>query len=553
MTIQIVNQRGDDNLLFLLLTGNSISNLTGLSANTWTELSNIPVSAGGTKEISMDVIDGGRLYVGYAPLPDPGKEPDPEGLQYYGWIEFTKKPGENTFVNLSNVDIVGLPLAIAGTQPGVTETWTLGYKTSVADIVAEMKTVIKASDTDAIKTAQSGQTKIVAPNIKPDSYVGNFDGYLNQLANAKAPLTIFSDAPVENDTSTIKVFTGSFLPATADSDAVIKLTSAQNDVLEVPKSCFTSEIIFKCDAIKANDASQMLRYKTAGDTQFRQVKPNRNKDAAGQADGPKEECIITNSVFRNLCIGMNEGYFASQGMNYSANFSFLSPFPNDNAGKPVGNAYARIINKHSNSYGFPYADSNLKVLVQSDPDKLITLTILKDDETGGFGSALEENKPNFNDFEFAIGANSNLGTITIGNCRYLPTKDNAYGGFFPTLETWTKMSFNTETNQDRFIWIKTFPDNKVVIDPSSNFLQNNNRSGLKWDQATTKRWDWGANISWDVNSTSPAQPDQTPSAGTGQIAGTIVEAPKAPDQQNNTSASKKGLLARLLRFLGVPQ
>jgi len=38
----------------------------------------------------------------------------------------------------------------------------------------------------------------------------------------------------------------------------------------------------------------------------------------------------------------------------------------------------------SNSYGFPYADSNLKTLLVAAIDTPITLTILKDDESGGY-------------------------------------------------------------------------------------------------------------------------------------------------------------------------
>ena len=46
--------------------------------------------------------------------------------------------------------------------------------------------------------------------------------------------------------------------------------------------------------------------------------------------------------------------------------------------------YAQIIHETSNSYGFPYADSNLKTLLVAAIDTPIAVTILKDDESGGY-------------------------------------------------------------------------------------------------------------------------------------------------------------------------
>jgi hypothetical protein len=46
--------------------------------------------------------------------------------------------------------------------------------------------------------------------------------------------------------------------------------------------------------------------------------------------------------------------------------------------------YAQIMHETSNSYGFPYADANLKTLLVAAIDSPITLTILKDEETGDY-------------------------------------------------------------------------------------------------------------------------------------------------------------------------
>jgi hypothetical protein len=46
--------------------------------------------------------------------------------------------------------------------------------------------------------------------------------------------------------------------------------------------------------------------------------------------------------------------------------------------------YAQIIHEASISYGFPYANANLKTLVVAAVASTITLTILNDDEAGGY-------------------------------------------------------------------------------------------------------------------------------------------------------------------------
>jgi hypothetical protein len=76
-------------------------------------------------------------------------------------------------------------------------------------------------------------------------------------------------------------------------------------------------------------------------------------------------------LFRNLCIGINEAYFTANGPNDSWKFSSDKPFQNGQ-----GNVYAQIMHESSNSYGFPYADSNLKPLLVASIATPVTLTIL---------------------------------------------------------------------------------------------------------------------------------------------------------------------------------
>jgi hypothetical protein len=138
------------------------------------------------------------------------------------------------------------------------------------------------------------------------------------------------------------------------------LTSG-SDSFQILKSQFTTELLYRCDG-----GSVVFNGKAV---------PQNRPDHAGE----DREAVYTNSLFRNLCIGINEGYFTPEGPNDSSTFASHHPFRNGQ-----GNVYAQIIHEASNSYGFPYADANLKTLVVAAVASPITLTILNDDEAGGY-------------------------------------------------------------------------------------------------------------------------------------------------------------------------
>ena len=334
--IKIVNDRGDEDQLNVLLTAGSSSGLTGIKLGVSTLLPDV-------SKICADTLVSARLYVGYGTLPA-----TPVSDQYYGWVEFSKGPADScVWINLSNVDQTGLPLTLEGTTPDG-KSWSLGYKNSITKIINQLESIIKPN-CGAIIKCKSCQPKIVAPNIKPECY-RSYDDYLNTLTKANAKLTIVSDTPEGGQPVT---FTGNFLPASGPKDPIISL-SGDSHTFVIYKEQFTTEIIYRCDG---------------GTIQFDgKTVPDNDPSKTPQA-------TISNSTFREICIGMNEGYFTPTGENNSAKFPSLKPFQNGR-----GSQYAEIIHENSNSYGFPYADSNLKVLIQAAPDKVITLTICKDDE-----------------------------------------------------------------------------------------------------------------------------------------------------------------------------
>jgi hypothetical protein len=358
-TFKIVNHRGDETQLNLLLTvASGASGLEGIEIGKSTPLAEF-FSRNPSHSFSAEKLVSCRLYVGYGTMP---ASPDPNSNQYYGWIEFSRNPegDKGVWLNLSNVDIVGLPLTLSGKSIDG-DPFSLGYKKSVKSIISYIETRALVSQGPAVvKDCGGGRTKIVAPNIQFPFY-RKYDDYLNTLTVAGAELTILTDTPKGG---TSKTFTGSFAKGTyqsiADADPILTLTSG-SDTFQILKSQFTTEYLYRCDG---------------GHVVFNGVSVPQNQN---DQDGTLASAVYTNSLFRNLCIGINEGYFTADGTNDSSKFSSDKPFQNGQ-----GNVYAEIMHEFSNSYGFPYADSNLKTLLVAAIDTPITLTILKDDESGGY-------------------------------------------------------------------------------------------------------------------------------------------------------------------------
>ncbi len=357
-TFTVVNNRGDESQLYLLLTATSAGGLEGIALGKSTLLEDF-LTGNPSHSFAADTLVGARLYVGYGAMPP---APDPNSTQYYGWIEFSRnETDKGVWLNLSNVDIVGLPLALSGKLADDGNPFSLGYKKSVRDIIADMKSrALTRQDPAVLKDCGGGRTKVVAPNIQFPFYRG-YDDYLNTLTTAGARLTIQTDTPIGEKS---KTFTGSFSKGRyqdlADTGPILTITSGA-DTFQILKSQFTTEYLYRCDGgtIVFNGATL----------------PQNRPDRAGH----DASAVTTNSLFRNLCIGVNEGYFTADGPNDSTKFSSDKPF-----GNGQGNVYAQIIHESSNSYGFPYADANLKTLLVAALDSPITLTILRDDAAGGF-------------------------------------------------------------------------------------------------------------------------------------------------------------------------
>jgi hypothetical protein len=361
-TFNVVNNRGDETQLNLMLTAASYSGLEGIQLGKSTLINDF-FSGNPSHSFSAETLVGSRLYVGYGPMPP---APDPNSNQYYGWVEFSRNDvDQGVWLNLSNVDIVGLPLTLKGKLADDGKPFSLGYKNLVTEIISEMKTrALTRQGPAVVKDCGGGRTKIVAPNIQFPFY-RQYDDYLNALTMAGARLTIQTDTPKD---TTSKTFTGSFskgryqdLDDSLDDSGPIITITCGSDTFQILKNQFNTEYLYRCDG---------------GTIVFNGVSLPKNRP---DNHGRDASAVYTNSLFRNLCIGINEGYFTAEGPNDSSKFSSDEPFRNNQ-----GNVYAQIIHETSNSYGFPYADSNLKTLLVAEIDTPITLTILQDDETGDY-------------------------------------------------------------------------------------------------------------------------------------------------------------------------
>src|SRR5215510_5254726 len=136
-TFKIVNNRGDETQLNLLLTvAGGASGLEGIEIGKSTVLADF-FSRNPSHTFSAEKLVSCRLYVGYGTM---ASNADPNSNQYYGWIEFSRDPAadQGVWLNLSNVDIFGLPLTLAGkTIEG--PSFSLGYRKSVKDIISDIK------------------------------------------------------------------------------------------------------------------------------------------------------------------------------------------------------------------------------------------------------------------------------------------------------------------------------------------------------------------------------------------------------------------------------
>ncbi|MFT5892897.1 MAG: hypothetical protein ACI9Y7_003012 [Dokdonia sp.] len=329
MKITITNKSAVTDLkeIFLLLTGNSFKG-SGITVGKPT-----PLSALTNNSFDLTQIDGGRLYVSYyTALP---AFPAPTSDNYYGYIELTLGTDNVLWTDLSSVDTFGVPIAM---ELGATK---LGYSKSHNTIVQEIATALGGTNGTAVQRKNGkGNTKVVGANVL---YMNqpSYDSYLKLLKGKSLTIKSLPTSPLKYD------FTGTF-----NTDGSISLASTS------PKLTFE---------IPAVDLTNKTIYLSNGDCKYNGVKRN--------AMSPNDTCA---AVYRDVMVGINEGYFSATGTNDSSLFPTMTPFASGH-----GNAYAKVIHEGSDSYGYPFSDLNLKTLIKVPVTAAsnLALTILADDAT----------------------------------------------------------------------------------------------------------------------------------------------------------------------------
>lgn len=437
--------------------------------------------------ISFGDTKGGRLYAGITQFADPA--PLPTGDQYYGWVEFTRLSTDPcVWTNLSNVDVLGLPLTLSGTDD-TGSAFSLGYNKGVSTIQQSIIAHIGLTAAAVVScTGVSGPgntfygpyTKVVGPNNVSSPYP-TYQNYLASLCNSSAALVIGSDVPGGTYSGPEK-FTGSFLPNPGATGNVLFLTGDFGDTIAITADQFTDQYIYGC-------GGGNLVWN--GNTVPQNDVPDSGPPSATQ--------ILHDSVFRKLCVGFNEGYFSTTDTNYSSNFPYFFPFITYK-----GNIYADAIHKESNSYGFPYSDSNLKVQALANKTSQITFSIIGDTAIQDYTPVGGPNILDGGEYQFGIGSSSQLGTITFGNCRYEASAADGYGGFLPTSSEWFQMFFNG--NPDQYIWIQTPGSGTGAVESGNAFnpapqWQSTGAPGLNSNKLT-----WGSSVTWVPGATAPSKP-----------------------------------------------
>lgn len=441
--INLNNLRGTN--LSVLFTSNNTTgntaNLTGITVNQVT-----PITAITNNVIYASNIDGGRLYFIYGTIPQ-GTVPIPNKKgQYYGWVEFSQMPSDcptptsppicQYWVNLSNVDMTGLQLSLTGTDING-EPFSVGYKSGATAMINALATAFTAA------TIGTGKTKkVVAPNIMPSVYA-SYQPYIDSLTATSAGIVITSDDSIK--------FSGSFcnyFDAAIGKRVLVKLTDINGNTFKITEDSLTTDILYQCDG---------------GNIYYNNTQYPQNRGGSGGT------VTTTNSLFRDICIGFNEGYWTPNKIINNCNFPMMTPFAQG------GNAYAQMIHEMSNSYGFPYADSNLKVLITAlaGTNYPLTITICDDKTPTGYSNTKSSNNyPACGSTTLGV-ADSQLGVIGVGQCTYSTSGGGNYGGYLPEMDTWTKMSFNIGTPSEVYIWV-----NPNEISGTTGGIINQDSSGL---------------------------------------------------------------------------
>ena len=277
----------------------------------------------------------GRIYIYVVNNGQPapaiiGMQPAPDDPYDYNILEFNDtsqsgKPGP-IWIDLTWVDSSGVPLALTGDS--ITgESFQSGYAKSAIDITNNLSAIAPK----AVIQTNGTLSRVLSPVHAPAAYP-SFNPYLQALAQKQTPLSILSDAiPAENNGNSMR-FDGRFSFDEKGGVALV-LTGVDSEgvtwTVTIPADQLTSENLYGCAGgtltVQSSEGYQQTRAQNDPDT-----------------SDPLQ--IVINSVFREVCKGLNEGKIIPGKSNVNFNFNFLPSFQVKLAdGSIAGNPYVRYL------------------------------------------------------------------------------------------------------------------------------------------------------------------------------------------------------------------
>jgi glycosyl hydrolase family 64 (putative beta-1,3-glucanase) len=164
LELQIDNQSGKpDSDVYVMLFGAGAFNASFLQNNVPVKLSTVP-EVNGTRQIEVDQLVAGRLYVSYGagvnvavPLHSPTR---------FDWTEFTVTPSPSDVANLTRVDMFGIPMRLdtLDASGNVLETLSEAH----ADAIFDALRAIPGGRSAVVRGANKEIVRILSPTRADD-------------------------------------------------------------------------------------------------------------------------------------------------------------------------------------------------------------------------------------------------------------------------------------------------------------------------------------------------------------------------------------------------
>ncbi|MFN0054911.1 MAG: beta-1,3-glucanase family protein [Planctomycetales bacterium] len=374
LTVDIVNNSGKaDSDVYLMLTGDNtaIVDTDKLIVNQPQTLAQIGNTFNATKISSARLVFSFYSSVPSNPAPEPNTYP-----VRFDKMEITY-PGNPAACNLTAVDFFGIPFKLESLDANGVVLGTRTYYSSANTLRTQLQALVDPTQINNVKImTTSPPDKIEVARIVSPSKTTATGAYaaLQKYVDSVKGKPIAINGQFFGTPFSLYNMTGTF----SATDSTITLTgkittnnvAANATPLKVygpkpptnPGSGFNWQSM--ADAIYSNDGTYYL---VNGTTET----PHKVSDND-----------VYSAIYRDLLAGFALGYVNSVYPNNSNSSTWWAklPFASARGGKDTYfNQYASAIQLNSDAYGFPFADTQKKVLLDLNQSKKLRITILPDD------------------------------------------------------------------------------------------------------------------------------------------------------------------------------